>query len=320
MYNENVAIADLDGDGTREVIGPTDTHYITALDHAGNQLPVNARYAPRAVWSEVGVHVSDAVDLRGYADCGKEHRPNFADSAPAIGDLDGDGVPEVVVVGNVYDCGADPYRSLYHMPFVLNRDRSRFHSGTYDWTTLPAPASGSGPRSEDYDVIETALPNAVLADLDGDGTKEILFSSYDGKVHAYGLDREEPGSWPFSLGELGFASEPAVADLDGDGLAEVLVTTWPAKATRRSGKLLVLDHLGRLTRSVELPASFPAGSWNGGLGAPTVANIDADPDLEVVVGTASSGAVAYRIPGTAAGRIQWGTGRGGLRRTGTAEP
>src|SRR6185503_17516257 len=30
MYNENVAVADIDGDGAREVVGPTDTHYITA--------------------------------------------------------------------------------------------------------------------------------------------------------------------------------------------------------------------------------------------------------------------------------------------------
>ena len=70
MYNQNVAVADLDGDGDAEVIGPTDTHYITALDRSGNQLPANARYGAGKVWSQVGVHVSDAVDLRGYAYCG----------------------------------------------------------------------------------------------------------------------------------------------------------------------------------------------------------------------------------------------------------
>ena len=32
MFNENVAVADLDGDGDKELIGPTDTHYVTALD------------------------------------------------------------------------------------------------------------------------------------------------------------------------------------------------------------------------------------------------------------------------------------------------
>ena len=67
-----------------------------------------------------------AVDLRGYANCGTEHRPNFANSAPTIADVNGDGVLEVVVVGNVYNCGTDPYTDLYEMPFILNADRTRW--------------------------------------------------------------------------------------------------------------------------------------------------------------------------------------------------
>ena len=65
--------------------------------------------------------------------------------------------------------------------------------------------------------------------------------------------------------------------------------------------------------AIDLPAPFPAGSWNGGLAAPTLANIDADADLEVVVGTTASGAVAYDLPGTANARVLWGTGRGNRR-------
>ncbi|MGC4001172.1 MAG: VCBS repeat-containing protein [Anaeromyxobacter sp.] len=319
MYNQNVALGDLDGNGTLEVIGPTDTHYVTALDHAGDQLTVNARYAPQTVWSEVGLNVDDAADLRGWTDCATERRGNFALSAPAIGDLDGDGVPEIVVVGDVYDCDADPYRSLYQMPWVLEPDRSRFAGGPYDWTVLPAPEGSAGPRAQDYDVIEDATANAVLADLDGDGEREILYASYDGRVHALWLDRQEHGSWPYAVPGAGvhFASEPAVADLDGDGQAEVIVTTWGEKARHESGSLLILDHQGHLKRSVALPASFPAGGWNGGLGAPTVANIDATPELEIVVGTSASGVVAYAVPGSAGGTILWGTGRGNLNRTGT---
>ena len=41
MYNENVAVADMNGDGFREIFGSTDTHYITALDRGGNQLPAS---------------------------------------------------------------------------------------------------------------------------------------------------------------------------------------------------------------------------------------------------------------------------------------
>ncbi len=322
MYNENVAVADLNGDGKQEIIGPTDTHYITALDRDGNQLPAHARYGAGKVWSQVGVHVDDAVDLRGYADCGAEHRPNFANSAPAIGDLTGDGVPEIVVPGDVYNCliGDDINGDLYIMPWILKADRTRWSGGGYDWTSLPAPGPNTRPLSEDYSVIENNVQNAVLADLDGDGVKEILFPAYDGQLHAYWLDQTEHGSWPLEVKQAGesfirFASEPAVVDLDNDGQAEVIFNTWTQKGSAAGGQLIIASSAGAVLHALTLPRS--TSDWDGALGAPTVANIDADPDLEVVVGTAHMGLAAYDLPGSAGARVLWGTGRGTYLRAGT---
>jgi Calx-beta domain-containing protein/VCBS repeat protein/uncharacterized protein DUF5648 len=323
MYNENVAIADMNGDGFKEIFGPTDTHYITALDRDGNQLAANAVYGSK-VWSEVGVHVDHLVDVRGYANCGVEHRPNFADSAPSIADVDNDGVPELIVVGNVYNCDTSPYTDLYHMPFILRLDRTRWSGNGYDWTAIPTPDPGSAPRSEDFNVIENALPNPVVADLDNDGFKEIVYPSYDGKVHAYWLDKTEHGSWPYTVPASGgaddfrFAGEPVVADLDGDGQAEVIFTSWPKKAVGGVGHLHVLSSLGVQLFRVNLPAPSIGETLNGGLAAPTLANIDGDADLEIVVGTISSGAVAYDLPGSAGARVLWATGRGSNQRTGVA--
>jgi uncharacterized repeat protein (TIGR01451 family) len=335
-YNQNLGVADIDGDGRAEIVGPSDVHYISAFNDDGSQLVANPRYNnssnPKGTpkfWSQVGVHVDDYVDLRGYADCGTEHRPNFANSPASIADMDGSGTPEVVVVGNVYNCGIgnDASGNLAYMPFIFNPDRSRWANGRADWTAIPPLGGPSGKAlSEDYNIIQSALPNPVPADLDGDGVKELLYASYDGKLHAYWMDKTERGNWPFNVAQLAggmsFASEPVVADLDADGRAEVLFGTWPRNGGRRVGKLVVADWQGNLLQQIALPAplSTDANAWNGVLGAPTIANIDADADLEIVVGTVSSGIVAYDMPGSAGARVLWGTGRGSFLRTGAQPP
>src|SRR5262249_19182667 len=250
-------------------------------------------------------------------------RPNFANAAPAIADMDGDGTLELIVPGDVYDCYlGDPDGDVYYLPWILKLDRTRWSGSGFDWTVLPAPAPNSGALSQNYDVIQNAVMNAVTADLDGDGRREILYPSYDGRVHAYWLDKTQHGNWPFKVPGSGFhfASEPVVADLDNDGKAEVIFTSWPENGGNRIGQLHILDYLGNQLYAVNLPAPGAGEDWNGGLGAPTIANIDADPDLEVVVGTRSSGVVAYDLPGSAGARVLWGTGRGSYKRTGMAPP
>lgn len=325
-YNENVGAADLDQDGRGEIIGPNDTHYLAAFQDNGAQMRASSIYGmnqdgTNKVWSRVGVHVDHSVDIRGYANCGSEHRPNFANTAPTLVDVNQDGTLEVIVVGNIYNCGTSPYTDLYEMPFILNADRTRWKSSPYDWTAIPTPDSLAGPLSEDWNLIETAEPNPAVADLDGDGNLEILYASYDGRLHAYWLDKSEHGSWPYSVynpaeGFIRFASEPVIADLNQDGRGEVIFASWTQKGSGHTGKLYILDYLGNPLQVVDLPA--PVGEdWNGALAAPTLANIDGDPDLEVILNTANSGLVAYDLPGTAGACVTWGTGRGNYQRSGS---
>ncbi|NJN43581.1 MAG: VCBS repeat-containing protein [Anaerolineae bacterium] len=326
MYNQNVTVGDVNGDGYAEIIAPTDTHYITGLDRNGFQLLANdAVYINSdhnnndiTTWAEVGVHVQHAVDVKGYANCGVEHRPNFADVAPAIADMDGDGKREIIVPGNVYNCGTSPYTSLYYVPWIFSFDRTRWSGSGFDWEVIPTPEPGSGPLSQDYNVIENAEMTTVIADLDNDGQMEILLPSYDGRVHAWWLDKTQHGNWPYDVPGSGirFASEPIVVDLDNDGHAEVIFTSWPEKSSNQVGQLHILDYLGNSLHAINLPNSLGSPTWNGGLGAPTIANIDADADYELVLGTSHSGAVAYDLPGSADARILWGTGRGSNQRTG----
>src|SRR5207249_833106 len=185
--------------------------------------------------------------------------------------------PYTTLFRSIYNCGTAPYTSLYHMPFILRLDRTRWSGSGFDWTVIPTPGPGSAPRSQDYDVIETVVPNPAVADLDGDGRMEIVFPSYDGKVHAYWLDKTERGNWPYTIPTTGvsgdnfrFASEPLIVDLDNDGRAEVIFTSWPKKATGGVGQLHILDYLGRELYRVDLPAPGIGIPWNGGLGAPTI--------------------------------------------------
>jgi hypothetical protein len=330
-YNENVGLADLNGDGHLDVIGPSDVHYVTGYHADGTPLRANSVYGQiggqNKPWGRVGFAYSVPVELRGYANCAAgtpplEPRQNFADSAPAFADVNGDGIPEIIVVGNEYDCRTNPYSDLYQAPYILTADRMRWSGSGFDWTNLPAPDASAAPLSEDYNVIENVVPNPVIADLDGDGFQEILYPSYDGRLHAYWLDRTEHGSWPYRVTNSGegftrFASEPIVADLDNDGKAEVIFSTWTQKGSNAAGQLIILRWDGSLLYAVDLPRSTE--DWDGALVAPTIAHLDGGADYQVVIGTAHTGLVAYTLLNSASARILWGTGRGSYLRAGRAQ-
>ncbi|HTP09863.1 MAG TPA: VCBS repeat-containing protein, partial [Anaerolineae bacterium] len=90
-YNENIGIGDIDGDHRAEIIGPSDVHYASAFNDDSTQIPANAIFGAGKFWSQVGLNVDQAADLRGYTNCGVENRPNMANSAPTIADVNGDG-------------------------------------------------------------------------------------------------------------------------------------------------------------------------------------------------------------------------------------
>ena len=325
VFGDNSAISDLNGDETAEIVVPSDVHYICAYQPDGTPIAANPLYGDK-VWGQVGVWESIDTEIRGWGSCdgtrAESNRVNFASGAATVSDVNNDGSLEIVVTGNMYNCSVGHPPGLYTGVFIFNADRSRFNSSGYNWTSVPVD-SGT-PLTEDYNVIENCIPNPVVADLDGDGEKEILFASYDGRVHAFWLDKTEHGNWPFSVynaseGFYRFASEPVVADLDNDGKSEVIFSSWVQKGTNRTGKLHIVDYIGRAIHEIGLPTAFGSHSWNGGLAAPTLANIDDDSDLEIVILSAHSGTLAYDLPGTAGAGIQWPTGRGSYLRNGVAK-
>lgn len=326
VYNANPAAANILGDNRLELIVPSDVHYINGYEPDGSLLPVNTTvYPKRMYWGQVGIWEDLTVEKRGWGECNgvraESYRTNFADGPAVLTDVNGDGQREVVVTGNMYDCKANYPPSRYTAVFIFNADRTRFNTGGYDWSR--APVDTGAPLSEDYNVIESAQSNPAVADLDGDGKKEIIFASYDGRLHAYWLDKTEHGSWPYSVtkpgeGVIRFASEPVIVDLENDGGAEIIFTSWTQKGSHKTGKLHLLSWNGVLQKEIDLPMAYSSSrTWNGAMAAPTLANIDSDPDLEIIVNTANSGVVAYDLNGSANAHVLWGTGRGNFSRDGS---
>lgn len=211
------------------------------------------------------------------------------------------------------------HRDLWIGPMIYTADRMRWTSSKYNWTTIP---TNTGSRlAGSSDVIESVEFNVVTVDLDNDGEKEILFPSFDGKIHAFWLDKTEHGSWPFTVGtssSVKHPTEPVVADLDDDGTPEVLFTSWAKHDSMETGSLYVVSATGVLLFEVPLPLADTSQHWDGAMAAPTLANIDSDSDLEIVIQTALSGVVVFDLPGSSAAKILWQTGRGNFQRTGSA--
>lgn len=318
VYNDNAWVADLDNDGQEEIVVPSDVTTLCVYQPNGNQLSASSLYGNKK-WGAVGTWENLSTEIRGWGQCNgirsESYRSNFAHGASVIADVDGDGTKEVIVTGNMYNCAVGHPPGKYTSLFIFNADRSRFKKGSWNWEQ--APLNTGIPLSESYQQIENCQPNPVVVDLDGDYQKEILFASYDGKMHSFWLDKTEHHNWPYSVYKSGegfyrFASEPVVADLDQDGCSEVIFTSWVEKTTTgmRLGKLHILDCRGNVLFEQNLPIPKSANLHsNGALPAPSIANIDADSDYELVINTIHSGFIAYDLPGSAGAKIQWQSGR-----------
>jgi hypothetical protein len=94
----------------------------------------------------------------------------------------------------------------------------------------------------------TIVAGPALADVDADGSAEVLAGSSGNVLHAFREDGSEPSGWPKDLGGWLLAA-PAVGDVDGDGRLEVVAVT-------RDGFLFSWDTPTRATAAATPWPSF----------------------------------------------------------------
>jgi outer membrane protein assembly factor BamB len=128
-----------------------------------------------------------------------------------LADLNGDGKPEVIVT--TPDGTSDPDRVI-----ALQDTPGRTPPVRAMWIyTAPTTYAYTDTRKG----FDTYSP--VLADVDGDGLPDVIFSTKDGHVRALKGTTGLP-IWDFNL-QRRTEDGPMLADLDGDGKQEVIITT-----------------------------------------------------------------------------------------------
>ncbi len=190
--------ADIDGDGNVDIVTPKSGGGLIAFRHDGSYL-----------WSST------------MANGTTSYVANFNSAAVAIGDLDGDGKPEIVAGGVVFDAAGKLIAD--NGPFAGS------HDNNYGAVSIIADIDGDGKQevlsgNSAFDQKGTHVLWAngqadgypAIADLDGDGKPEIVVVS-TGTVRVQDAKGKVLATLPFPAGVGGAGGPPTIADFNGDG-------------------------------------------------------------------------------------------------------
>ncbi len=329
-YGLNVGIGDMDDDAALEVIVTFDNHHIQAFNHDGTAIDASDWFTNRAsayrgqplTWGQFIRWADPQVERRHYhlhegdwPHPRNEQWLQWTASPPNVVDVNGDGRNEVVGIPNIEK--HVPYETQAYGIMVLEGsygggDRSaRRLPG---WETLPR---GEAPIDVNGWYPPTGVPAPTTVNIQADDSPEIVVSLNDGCVHAYSADGQRLWRYNYTHGKtIMFASEVMAADLNQDGSPELIFTTYGAPDIHDSGYLVILGADGSLLYDVPLPDPGHNGNGNGAPAAPTIADLDGDGQLEILVQTFDHGLDVFTVPGSGCDCLLWPTARGGPLRTG----
>lgn len=193
-------------------------------------------------------------------------------------------------------------------------DGSRSARRKAGFETLPMSDKPVVRADDDY-YPPSSIPAPTTVNIVGDARPEIVAPINDGYVYAIGSDGARLWRYDFAQGKAKtFATEVVVADLNKDGVPELVFGTYSLETN--GGHLVVLANTGKLLFDVELPGQGKNGNGIGSPSAPTIADLDGDGQLEILVQTFEHGIDVFTVPGSGKACTPWPTARGNLLRNG----
>jgi hypothetical protein len=331
-YGLNVGIGNIDDDAQQEVIVTYDNHEINAFKADGTSIRAAPYFTNRSSqylnqpldWGQFIRWANPQVEENHYhlhtgdwPSINTTKWLQWTASPPSVADLDGDGKNEVIGIPNA-EMKGPPYETQSYAFMVLqgvqdggNRSAMRLPG----WETLPMSAKPV-PRADGDWYPPSGVPAPVLANILGDSHPEIIAAINDGAIYAVSHDAQILWHYNYAKGAAKtFASEPVVVDLNRDGVPEIVFGTYALSAN--AGRLVILSNTGAELYDIPLPGQN--NDERNGIGvpaAPSVADLDGDGTLEIVLLTFDHGVDVFNVPGSGTSCLPWPTGRGNLLRNG----
>jgi hypothetical protein len=302
-YDQNLALGDITGDDRAEIFATQDNAYLSLHDGTGRAFDCAPVFEGRTKFNGVRfLHDFEEAKM-GYApNEDTALQAHFTNSAPAIADLDGDGIRDLVVLGSVQNA-AQTNRLQGVGLWALHPDGTRLAG----WE-VPFHAPGYLAGLWDYDGVNVvAATNQVsIADLFPDRAgPELVFAGFDGKIHCVDARATQVWEATYTTSDRVLTTGVAIADLSGDGSPEVVFASYSPDAD--VSNLFILAANGSELHRIPLPD-------RGAMSVPTITDLDGDGDLEILVALKGGEdgmphVVVYTVPGSGTSCLPWPTGR-----------